>query len=239
VATVRLVKAEPDTLLDTVFSELLTPAFTPDELGTVDQMRASVRAGISRVLVALDDSDKPVAVAVGEWSAATRTVLLGYLAVSEHSRSGGIGGQLLEHALRAWRQELDPRVMLTELEHPAAHPANPGHGDPAARLRFYARHRTRALDVPYFQPALGPGRHRVHGLVLAALWVGPAGTGAAPDTVDGALVREFMAEYFEETEGKVPDDPAARALFAALDRPDGIPLLPLDEPAGLPVSVPE
>jgi GNAT superfamily N-acetyltransferase len=239
VVNVRIVTAEPDALLDTVFGEILTPAFTPDELGTVEQMRASVREGISRVLVALDDSDKPVAAAVGEWSAATRIVLLGYLAVSEHSRSGGIGGQLLEHAVRTWRQELDPRAVLTELEHPAAHPADPDHGDPAARLRFYGRHRTRALDVPYFQPALGPGRHRVYGLVLAALWVGPAGTGAAPDTVDGALVGAYMREYFEDTEGKVPDDPAARALFAALDRPDGIPLLPLDEPAGLPVSVPE
>lgn len=236
----RLVTAEPDALLDTVFSEILMPAFSRDELGTLEQMRASVRHGISRVLVALDDDGKPIAAAVGEWSAATRVVLLGYLAVAGHSRSGGVGGTLLEHALHAWRREFEPRAILTELEHPAAHPAvSAEHGDPAARLRFYGRHRTRALDVPYFQPALGPDRDRVYGLVLAALWVGPEGTGTAPDTVDGTLVGDFMREYFEETEGKVPDDPAARALFAALDRPDGIPLLPLDEPGGLPVSVPE
>jgi GNAT superfamily N-acetyltransferase len=235
----RLVTAEPDALLDTVFTEILTPAFSPDELGTLAQMRASVRSGISRVMVALDEGDKPVAAAVGEWSAATRVVLLGYLAVTEHSRSGGIGGQLLERAMRAWRQEFAPRAILAELEHPAVHPStDAGHGDAAARLRFYVRHRTRALDVPYFQPALGPGRSRVYGLILAALWVGPDGTGTAPDTVDGALVRDYMREYFAETEGTVPTDPAARALFAALERPEGVPLLPLDEPAGLPVSTP-
>ena len=237
-ARVRLVTADPGALLDTVFAKILAPAFPPDELGTLPELRSSIGGGVSRVLVALDDADEPLAAAVGEWSAASRLVLLGYLAVNRSSRSAGVGGELLEYALRAWREEFHPRAILAELEHPAAHLASPDRGDPVARLRFYARHGGRALPVPYFQPALGSGRSRVYGLILAALWVGPDGAGAAPQTIDGDLISRFMREYFEETEGEVPADPPARALFAALDRPGGIPLLPLDEPAGLPVSTP-
>ncbi len=235
----RLVTADPGTLLDTVFTEILTPAFLPEELSSLAELRSAVRLGVARVLVAVDDGDRPLGAAVGEWSERSRVVLLGYLAVSRDARSTGVGGQLLEHAMHAWRLEFDPRLILAEIEHPAAHGANPDRGDPAARLRFYARHGGRALDMPYFQPALGPGLSRVYGVILAALWVGPDAGGKSPGTIDGAPVREFMHEYFEECEGGVPDDPAARALFDGLDRPDGVPLLPLDEPGGLPVSTPD
>jgi len=228
VTVVRLVQAEPGPLLDKVFADLLSPAFTPDELGTVADLRAAVEAGLSRVVVALDDAGTPVGVAVGEWSPDSRILLLGYLAVSRESRSGGIGGKLLTHAFERWRDEFDPAAILAEIEHPAAYPASPDRGDPVARLRFYARLGGRALPVPYFQPALGPGRSRVYGMILAALWVGPAGAGELPGTIAAEPVRAYVRGYFLDTEGSVPDDPAARALFAALDRPDGIPLVPLD-----------
>jgi GNAT superfamily N-acetyltransferase len=234
----RLVTAEPGRLLDTVFADLLRPAFPPDELGTVGELRASVRHGVSQVVVAEDDDGTPVAAAVGEWSKASRIMLLAYMAVNPARRSGGVGGELLEYVLRAWRDGFAPCAILAEIEHPGAHAAMPDRGDPVARLRFYVRHGGRALALPYFQPALGPGRARVYGMILAALWIGPDGAGASPGTIDPAPVHAYLREYFEETEGAVPDDPPTRALFDALARPDGVPLLPLDEPAGLPISAP-
>jgi GNAT superfamily N-acetyltransferase len=236
---VRLVQAEPGPLLDKVFADLLSPAFTADELGTLADLRGAVEAGLSRVVVALDASGTPVGAAVGEWSPATRILLLGYLAVSRESRSGGIGSLLLAHAFDLWRAEFEPRAILAEIEHPAAYPASPERGDPVARLRFYARLGAQALPVPYFQPALGPRRSRVYGMILAALWVSPDGAGKRPDTIAPDPVRAYIREYFRETEGAVPDDPGARALFKALDEPDGVALLPLDEPGRLPVSAPD
>jgi GNAT superfamily N-acetyltransferase len=234
----RLVTAEPGKLLDAVFADLLRPAFLPDELGTAAELRASVRHGVSHVIVAEDDDGTPVAAAVGEWSKAGRIMLLAYMAVNPHRRSAGVGGELLEYALQTWRDEFAPCAVLAEIEHPSAHPGTASRGDPVARLRFYLRHGGRALAVPYFQPALGPGRSRVYGMILAALWVGPDGAGPLPGTVDPVPIRRYLREYFEETEGEVPDDPPTRALFEALARPDGVPLLPLDEPAGLPISAP-
>jgi len=226
---VRIVEAEPGTLLDRVFAGLLSSTFTRDELGTVADLRASVEAGLSHVVVALDDAGTPVGVAIGEWSRTTRIMLLAYLAVSPESRSGGIGSLLLSHAFELWRTGYAPRAILAEIEHPAAFPASPERGDPVARLRFYARLGGKALPVPYFQPALGPGRSRVYGLIFAVLWVGPDGAGARPGTLAAEPVRAYLREYLRETEGRVPNDPDTRALFNALDGyPDGIPLVPFE-----------
>jgi hypothetical protein len=50
-------------------------------------------------------------------------------------------------------------------------------------------------------------------------------------------VRRFLAGYLEEAEDGVGSDPAVAALWRALDRPGGIALRPLTDPA-LPRSVP-
>lgn len=44
-----------------------------------------------------------------------------------------------------------------------------------------------------------------------------------------------MTQYFEESEGGVPDDLAATELFAAMV-PGGIRLLPMDDVAALPCT---
>jgi GNAT superfamily N-acetyltransferase len=60
----------------------------------------------------------------------------------------------------------------------------------------------RVVDVPYVQPALGPGLERDRGLTLLALE-------PTTDTLSGAVVRTFLEELYAATEGG-PPDPAIR-----------------------------
>jgi GNAT superfamily N-acetyltransferase len=227
---------QPDALLDAVYSDVLAASFPPAELCTVDGLQGGLPAGVTTVSALLDDDGRPVAAAVGDWSARSRIQLLSYLAVLPGQRSGGHGGRLLRHVLDRWRELYRPCAIVAEIEHPAAHESSEAYGDPLARFRFYARHGARALDLPYFQPALSPATPRVFGLLLISLHLDPELAGPAPGSYAGAPMSEFMREYLEMTEGGVPDDPAATALLAAMARPDGIPTLRLDDPATLAVS---
>ncbi|MFD7918575.1 hypothetical protein ACFV3R_05040 [Streptomyces sp. NPDC059740] len=120
------------------------------------------------------------------------------------------------------------------MENPRGRGAHREHGDPAARLRFYARHGGRALDVPFFQPALRHTGRRVPDMLLVVL--PPCPPTDAAGRLPGAAVRTFLAGYLREYEGGPGDDPGVRALWQAVDRPGGIPLLPLDDLDALPLS---
>lgn len=219
---------EPDSpLLDSVYDELLVPAFPAHELVTAAELRQILAAGLGWVSAVVRDG-RPDGAAVAEWSPDSGVLLLSYLAVRQNVRSAGIGGALMAEIRTGWQDRVHPLLTLAELEHPAAHTPDPARGDPSARLRFYARHGVRALAVPYFQPSLRPGAPRVPGMLLAQLT-------PTPDPVPAAPVRAFMTEYFEQCEGGVPTDPATTALFAALSS-EGIPLLPLTDPAALPCT---
>jgi GNAT superfamily N-acetyltransferase len=220
-------------LLEKVYDRLLARAFPADELVALDHLRDGLAGGLTPAVLAVD-GDRPLGVAVGEWSPATRVLLLSYVAVDPAARSGGIGRALMATALGDWQRRLEPAVTLAEVEHPAAHTADPDRGDPAARVRFYARLGARALDLPYFQPSLRPGRARVPGMLLTVLAVEPALRDAT--ALPGAPLRTWLTEHFTGTEGRVPEDAAGRALFEAADRPGGILLLPLDDPGVLPCA---
>lgn len=219
-------------LLDSVYDDLLVPSFTSHELMGRAELRSGLESGLLWISAVVVDGRVDGA-AVGEWSPKSRVLLLSYIAVRPGVRSSGIGGLLMEEIRTGWQERVHPLLTLAEVEHPAAHPADEQRGDPGARLRFYARHGCRVLDVPYFQPSLHTGAPRVPGIVLTLL-------ATAPELADAALVpaepvRIFMAEYFETTEGRVPDDPATTAMFAAMP-PDGIKLLPMDDAAALPCT---
>jgi GNAT superfamily N-acetyltransferase len=236
----RIVQVDPaQPLLDAVYTDILTPSFPPEERGGLEELRAGAASGNTRVLAALDDDERPAAVAVGDWSETTGVALLSYLATRSGRRGAGVGGELLAAAMADWRERWRPALVLAELEHPLAHGTSEAYGDPAKRVRFYARRGLRALDVPYFQPGLGLGSPRMYGFMLCTLEVGPEGAGAEPDTVDGARVARFMAEYLEGYEGAVGTDPACLALFAALDRPGGVPLIDVTQYERVPVSTPD
>jgi GNAT superfamily N-acetyltransferase len=238
----RIVQVDPtQPLFDAVYADILTPSFPPEERGGLEELRAGALGGNTSVLAALEDGEgeRPAAVAVGDWSPESGVALLSYLAARSGRRGAGVGGELLAAAMADWRERWRPALVLAEIEHPSAHAASAAYGDPEKRVRFYARRGMRALDVPYFQPGLRPGSPRMYGFMLCALEVGAEGAGAEPDTVDGARVARFMTEYLQGCEGAVGTDPACLALFAALDRPEGVPLLDATDYARVPVSTPE
>lgn len=236
----RIVQVDPaQPLFDAAYADILTPSFPPEERGGREELRAGALAGNTSVLAAVDEDGQPTAVAVGDWSPDIGVALLSYLAVRSDRRGTGVGGELLAAATADWRERWRPALMLAEIEHPTAHGASEAYGDPDKRVRFYARRGMRALDVPYFQPGLRPGSPRMYGFMLCTLEVADEGAGAEPDTVDGARVARFMTEYLEGCEGAVGTDPACLALFAALDRPEGVPLLDATDYARVPVSTPD
>jgi GNAT superfamily N-acetyltransferase len=236
----RIVEVGPaDPAFEAVYTDILVPSFPPEERGTLTDLRTGAEDGNTVVLATLDDGDRPVAGAVGDWSAESGVALLSYLAVRPGQRGGGVGGELLAVATKNWRERWQPALMLAEIEHPGAHGASDGYGDPDKRVRFYARYGVRALAVPYFQPGLAPGSPRVYGVMLCAVDVAAAGAGPRPDTVDGARVAQFMTGYLNSCEGAVGSDPACVALFAALDQPGGVPLIDISEYARVPRSTPD
>ncbi|MGY1451647.1 GNAT family N-acetyltransferase [Streptomyces sp. SS8] len=230
--------ADGDPLLETLYGDLLVPSFPPDELETLQWVRDGLADGSVVVGAVLDEAGVPQAVAVGEWDAVSRILLLSYLTVRPRARSGGLGGLLMGVVEGAWQERFRPLLTLAEVEHPLAHEADGERGDPAARLRFYARRGARALDIPYFQPALRPGAQRVHGMLLLVLARSLGTDGERPDTVDPGPVRAFLEDYLLPDEEGEADGPLLR-MREALARPGGVRLLPLDDFRALPLSVPD
>jgi len=204
--------------LDSLWRDVLEPSFPPDELTSSDDLRAGLASG-ELTAYGVQQDGRVVAGIVATWSRATQVLLVDYLALAPGHRGGGVGGRLLDRSLAGWREELHPVLVLAEVEHPGHHAPHPSHGDPAARLRFYARHGARALAVPYFQPGIGgPGSPRVPAMLLVALGTDRGtdpGTEPGTGTVPGAAVRGFLLEHLRECEGTVPGDPAVRRLLEA------------------------
>lgn len=226
-------------VLDTVYEELLRPSFTTDKLLARTDLGSELASGLAVVSVALDDQERPVGVAAGQWSPATGILLLDYLAVRNDLRSGGVGRRLMGRVQNDWQRKFEPLLTLTEVQHPLAHLASPEYGDPTARLRFYARHGGLALDLPYVQPPSRPDTGRVYGVLLLDL---PA-TGAAPrgqrETVPATPVAGMLREGFQAAEGsQALHDLALAPMWQAAEGREHIRLLPLDDPLSLPLSTP-
>jgi GNAT superfamily N-acetyltransferase len=208
-----------------VHDRILAPAFPPEELDDLEVIRSGVRAGKTEV-VALRDEGRAVAVAVADVFVRGRVVLLSYLAVDPAHRSGGQGGRLLDAALARWTAGHDPCVILAEVEDPAHYREPTEHGDPAARVRFYARRGAAVLDVPYFQPALRPGMPRVPHLLLVVLHVAPA-LRVRDHLLNAVTVLAFLQELFLACERRLPDDVDGLALLHAAEASPGLPMTPL------------
>lgn len=221
--------------VDSLWRDVLAPSFPPAELTSSDDLRAGLASGELTAYGVQQQDGQVVAGIVASWSRATQVLLVDYLALAPGHRGGGVGGRLLDRSLAGWREELHPVLVLAEVEHPGHHPVHPTHGDPAARLRFYARHGARALALPYFQPGIGgPGSPRVPAMLLVALGTDP-GAGSVP----AAAVRGFLLEHLRECEGTVPADRAVRRLLEAASG-DAVPLVDpadADALAAAPVAV--
>lgn len=231
-----VVLSEPGPLLDTIFTEILTPAFHPAELVPIDGLRDGLRRHVVDISTIVDEEMGPQAVAVGDWFAGSRVALLSYLATRPDARSMGLGSRLLGAALARWRERWHPRLTVVEIEHPGAGVANEWHGDPLARSRFYARHGARPLALPYFQPQVRPGAGRVYGLMLCVLDMIDEACGPRPDTVDGHVLSRFLTEYLDTSEGTDGTDPEAQALLSAAGDTDGVRMLSFDGLDKMPVA---
>lgn len=234
--------------LTQLYRDVLSPSFPPAELVSLDSFLADHAAGHLESLGVVEVPDGGVSTAtgatgpepagrvvagvVGSWSAEARVLLVQYLAIAPGRRGGGIGAALLGAAVAAWLKDLHPVMVLGEVEHPRFHAASEAHGDPEARLRFYARHGGRVLAVPYFQPGNEPGADRVPALLLMTL----ATEDPEATSVPAAPLRTFLREYFESSEGSLADDAPTRALLDAVSG-DRVALLGVDELDRAPVGL--
>jgi GNAT superfamily N-acetyltransferase len=210
---IRDLRAEPGPgLIQAVYRDILRPSFEDDELDELDVILDGLAAdgrGECWGLAALEGG-VPAGCILGYPYPAAGVLLIGYLAARPGRRSRGTGGRLLAEARRRWSGPDGSALMLAEIDDPRYHPAAGGI-DPARRIAFYDRHGTRLIAGPYFQPRLdGAGRARVYDMFLSVL-------SAGPDSVPGAQIAAFLADYFadsgEDPGWPRPDDAEGRWLL--------------------------
>ncbi|WMY78619.1 GNAT family N-acetyltransferase [Citricoccus sp. I39-566] len=214
-----------------VHERLLVPNFPPRELVSVEELLEDVARGSATVRVVGEASD-PVAVAITATFTGSPAVLLSYVAIRADQRGRGVGTALLSGLLAGITADPEVSVVLAEVEHPAHHQAHPVYGDPAARLRFYARLGGRILEVPYFQPPVDETQDAVYGmllLVLAPLERFVHGQRLLPEAGLAAALEEFMAGTDAQ---RFPVGP----VLEAAGHPDGVRMLAADEVGLAPVT---
>lgn len=203
---------------------ILSPNFEPAQLVSEAEFIEGQASADGRAAFALDSDGTLVGGLTGEWYPSCRILLLGYLAVAREFRGAGVGAALLRFGIERWSRELSPLLVLGEVEDPRRHEANE-FGDPQQRFRFYRRFDAKALQLPYFQPALGPAGSRVPGFLLMVFRASPEAH-TAPVAIDGKLLERFLREYLVECEGSIRQaDPEAQRLLDACR--GGVPLLPV------------
>lgn len=127
--------------------------------------------------------------------------LLTYIVVAPDQRGKGLGKKLQTAAIASLR---GVHVVFGELD-------DPRRGGDLERVRRNQRWGARVVDTRYVQPALGAGLERDRQLLLIAFTDKPA--------LDGALLRAFLDEFYEVTEGCAPDP--------EISIPDVVPLITL------------
>jgi GNAT superfamily N-acetyltransferase len=129
--------------------------------------------------------------------------LITYMVVAPTARRRGLGRRLQADAIAMMLSAGAPAV-FGEVNDPRL----PGTGlldEPIAdtweRLLRNQAWGARVVETRYIQPALGPGLERDRGLCL----ISHAGAEPLPETMPGAIVRGFVGELYDKTEG-VRDD---------------------------------
>ncbi len=189
--------------LESVYRDILEPSFTADELDPLEVIRDGLADdGDYQIwgLCAVAD-ETPVGCILGYRYPESGVLLIGYVAVRPGERGRGAGGLLLGAARQQWYGNASISLVLAEIDDPRCHPVVNGI-DPERRVAFYARHDTRLVVGPYFQPRLeGERKQRAYALFLTVL-------DGASDTVPAARVAGFLTEYFRQA-GEGSDWPRA------------------------------
>ena len=160
-------------------------------LGGDDAYRLNVRLAL--------DGDAIVGGICYELYPRSRCGLVTYMVVAPSVRRIGLGKRMQSEAVATlfaggaravFGEVTDPRTTTHERADVAW-----------ARLERNLRWGARVVDTRYVQPALGAGLARDRELLLIAL----AGASPLPSEIDGAIVRDFVAELYAVTEGGAPD----------------------------------
>lgn len=217
-------------------SQILEPSFPAYELMSLERLTAEVEHGDTSVRVIRGDDGELAGCAVATWYEAAHVLLLDYLALRPGARGGGLGGTLLNSSVAAWSEEYDPCIVLAEVEHPDHHDAHPEHGDPEARLRFYAREGARLLPLPYFTPGVGEGMPRVGGMMLAVLHAHPDLLGDHDEEIASEPIATVLHLQAGDASGH---DEAQTELIAAAGANPTLPLLRADRVGDVPIGIPD
>ncbi|BBX45228.1 hypothetical protein GCM10009641_21810 [Mycobacterium cookii] len=211
--------------LEAFYDEILTPSFDSAELEDRTELLDALAdpESVTRGAIAFGATGSIAGGIVGDWFTGSCVMLISYLAARPGFRGHGIGEQLIREVLPAWTSCLGALLTVAEVEDPRFYRIDEQHGDPEARLRFYARLGARIIDIPYFQPALSKEQSRVRNLFLMQLGADESVT-RQDNMLDSATLTRFIDEYLAATEGDVDDD-EVRALRAALQAKNAIPLL--------------
>jgi GNAT superfamily N-acetyltransferase len=226
---IRELSEVAESALESFYTEILIPAFPPDELITWDELRAAAAIGRDPGVLVFD-GETLLGGMLGEIYPRSGVLLLSYIAVRPEARGRGIGQTLLTDVIPRWRAAIRPSLVIAEIEDPRFHQPNT-YGDPEARLRLYRRTGSALLPIPFFQPSLRPGLPRVFDMLLICV-------GETALMVPAGIVSAFLDEYFEICEGGdvITADADYRALRGFSERGDGgsLPLWPLDRVPEIP-----
>ena len=210
-------------LLEQFGNEILEASFPPEEY--VPGQYSGIASPEGPLLLACGPGGRVLGGACGEIYQKSDTLLLAYLAVRQDVRGAGIGTVIMDAVRERWLHH--QKLALLEIEDPRYHASRADYGDPAARVRFYARYGVRGLSIPYFQPRLRPELNRRYHLILSTLAVADelrVGAGLVGRHVEG-----FLREYFASCEGDDrPEDGELESLLITC-HPGELAMVPLEE----------
>lgn len=213
-----------------LYTDILEPSFPPSERVTRTDFVEGGASGALDVLAAQDD-DGYLGAIVGERFG--NGYLVNWLAVNGARRGGGTGSALITAGITRWIAEPGIDLVLAEIERPDLFEPHPKYGDPARRLAFYHRLGATLLDLPYYQPPISEGLPRVRNLLLIVL--AARDDTPPPRTLnldETAAVRTMLHAAMGSLE---EGDAETAQVYAAVDSPSGVRLLPLTDYAQVPV----
>lgn len=176
-----------------------------------------------RVQLALDDNGEIAGGITSELYPESTCGLVTYVVVAPSARRGGVGKQLRTSTAHLLYGE-GARAVFGEVNDPRRPRDTETPDTTWQRLERYQRWGSRVVDTRYIQPSLGPGLDRDRGLCLLR----HANPGEAPTTIEGKIVRDFVTELYEVTEGEHAPDAELRAVLDGI--PETVALVELTRP---------
>lgn len=222
--------------LPAVHEHILRPSFPAKELMKLDRLVNEVEHGDTEVRIIRTDDGTLAGTVIGTWYEDARVLLLDYLALRPGQRGGGMGAALLNESVASWAEQYDPCIVLAEVEHPDHHNPHPQHGDPEARLRFYARQGARFLPLPYFTPGVGEGMPRVGGMILTVLHAHESMLDDDTEEIASEPIARVL--HLQGVDREDHDNARADLIATTVEEPT-LPLLRADRVADVPIGAPD